>query len=264
MFKILVDTCVWLDLVKDPQQQAILGVLEELVKLNKVTLIVPQTVVTEFGRHKDRVAKESCQSLSSVFKRVKEAVNKFGDPKKRLKVLEQLNDLDHRIPLLGEAASESISRIDKLLKSSNILVPTDDIKLRAANRAIEKKAPFHRQRNGIEDAIIFETYVDCVRFGNSRERFAFVTHNTKDFSDPVGDDRKPHPNIAPLFSKIKCLYFVKLAEAIQRVEPALVSDLMLEQEWIEEPRRLSELVFAVGELIDKIVSASSRPFAGSV
>ncbi len=32
MFRLLVDTCVWLDIAKDQQQQATLGVLEELVR----------------------------------------------------------------------------------------------------------------------------------------------------------------------------------------------------------------------------------------
>ena len=31
MFWILVDTCVWLDLAKDPKQQPLLGVVEELL-----------------------------------------------------------------------------------------------------------------------------------------------------------------------------------------------------------------------------------------
>lgn len=32
LFKILIDTCVWLDLAKDYQMQAILGALEELTR----------------------------------------------------------------------------------------------------------------------------------------------------------------------------------------------------------------------------------------
>jgi hypothetical protein len=32
LFRILIDTCVWLDLAKDYQQQALLGVLDELVR----------------------------------------------------------------------------------------------------------------------------------------------------------------------------------------------------------------------------------------
>jgi hypothetical protein len=39
MFKILIDTCVWLDLAKDYQEQSVLGVLEELVRQKQVSII---------------------------------------------------------------------------------------------------------------------------------------------------------------------------------------------------------------------------------
>ena len=43
-FKILIDTCVWLDLAKDYQQQPILSALEELIRHGDVELILPRTV----------------------------------------------------------------------------------------------------------------------------------------------------------------------------------------------------------------------------
>jgi hypothetical protein len=82
MFKILVDTCVWLDLAKDYQRQAVLGVLEELVRQKEVTIILPRTVLDEFTRNKARVAEESGRSLSGVLKRVKQVVDRLGDSQK--------------------------------------------------------------------------------------------------------------------------------------------------------------------------------------
>lgn len=83
MFKILIDTCVWLDLAKDYQQQPILTALEELVRLGDIELIFPRTIIDEFGRNKSRIIEESGRSLSGTLKRVKEAVEKFGDPRKK-------------------------------------------------------------------------------------------------------------------------------------------------------------------------------------
>lgn len=253
MFKLLIDTCVWLDLAKDSQQQSLLSVLEELIRQNEVSLILPRTVVDEFARNKTRVAEESCRSLSGVLKRVKDAVNKFGEGKGKQITLDQLNDVDHKIPILGEAAVESIGRIEKLFKGTNIIELSDDIKLRAAQRGIDEKAPFHRQRNGINDAILIELYADFIKDKNTRGvRFAFITHNTKDFSHPTADNRFPHPDISGCFSKVKSLYFTNLAKALRRVQPALVSDLMLKQEWTPEPRRLTEILEVMDELCDKI------------
>ena len=74
MFKMLIDTCVWLDIAKDPKQAPVLGVVEEMVKLGMVTLIVPRTVLDEFRRNRERIAKESAKSLSAHFRLVKDAV----------------------------------------------------------------------------------------------------------------------------------------------------------------------------------------------
>ena len=79
-----------------------------------------------------------------------------------------------------------------------------------------------------------------------------MTHNTKDFSHPTASNTLPHPDIAACFSRVKSLYFISLAQALRRIEPELVSDLMLEQEWTEEPRRLSEILAAVEDLWEKI------------
>jgi hypothetical protein len=253
MFHLLIDTCVWLDLAKDHQQEALLSVLEELMKQGQVSLILPRTVVDEFTRNKARVAEESCRSLSSVLKRVKEAVNKFGDGKGKRITLDQLNEVDHKIPLLGEAAIGTIARIEKLFAGSKIIDLTSEIKLKAAQRAIDKRAPFHKQRNGINDAILIEVYDAFIRDKRAPGvRFTFVTHNTSDFSHPNKSNKLPHPDLATSFSRIKSLYLISLGAALRRVQPELVSDLMLEQEWEQEPRRLSEILEAMVELLDKI------------
>jgi len=253
MHKILIDTCVWLDIAKDPEQVAILNVIEELIRLNELNLIVPRIVIDEFARNKEKIIKESNRSLSQVFKRVKDVVDKFGDPKKKQVALEQLNDVDYKIPLLAEGATNSISRIENLLNDAKIIETTDEVKLRAVQRAIEKKAPFHRLKNSINDAIIIETYADCLRDeSSSGYRFAFVTHNKHDFSIPNGDERIPHSDFEGYFSKIKSQYFINLAEAIHKISPELVTDIMIENDWRVEPRTLSEIVEAEGDFFDKV------------
>jgi predicted nucleic acid-binding protein len=253
MHKILVDTCVWLDIAKSHDQQTLLNVIEELIKMKELDLIVPRTVVNEFNQNKEKVIKESNQSLSSMIKRVKEVVDKYGDPKKKRVALNLLRDVDYKIPTIGESAIVSIAQIEKLLNNANIIETTDDIILLAAQRAIEKRAPFHRQKNSFNDAIIIETYATCMRDINSTGvKFAFVTHNKNDFSLPNGDFRLPHPDFASYFSKIKSQYFLKLSEAIQSIRPDLINEIMIEDEWMDEPRTMTEIMNAESELLDKI------------
>lgn len=253
MFKILIDTCVWLDLAKDYQQQAILAALEELIRQKDVALILPRTVVDEFARNKARVIEESSRSLSSTLKRVKEIVEKFGEPQQKAMVLHQLNEVDHRLPTFGEMVVGTVARIEKLFACTPIIEISDAVKLRAAQRAIDKRAPFHRQRNGIDDAILIEVYADAVGTKVAAgSRFAFITHNTKDFSHPNASNKLPHPDIAHHFSRVRSLYSITIGEALRRIQPEQFADLMVEQEWVEEPRRLKEIIDAIEDLVTKV------------
>ncbi|MBM0204056.1 DUF4935 domain-containing protein [Micromonospora sp. STR1s_5] len=55
MLRLLIDTCVWLDLAKDYRHQPTLASLEQLVESNEVSLIVPRQAVDEFARNKERI-----------------------------------------------------------------------------------------------------------------------------------------------------------------------------------------------------------------
>jgi predicted nucleic acid-binding protein len=252
VFRILIDTCVWLDLAKDRHQTALLAALEALIRAERVVLIVPSIVVDEFRRNEERIAKESAQSLRAVLKRVKDAVEQHADPKKKKAVLQQLEDVNQKMPVKGGAAEQTLERIGALLSGSDVIGLTDDVLVRAARRAVEKKAPFHRNMNSIGDAIILETFVDAVRDRKPGDRVAFVTHNTKDFSTPQGDVRSPHPDLAALFTKITSPYFTKLGDALRRAEPHLVADVLFEHSFEQEPRGLHEMLEAIDLLFHQV------------
>ena len=74
-----------------------------------MSIILPRTVLDEFTRNKAEVAR------------------RLGDAKTKLMVLEQLNDVAYKIPSLGEAAIESIGRIDKLFNSTTVVEASDEV-----------------------------------------------------------------------------------------------------------------------------------------
>ena len=254
MFKMLIDTSVWLDLAKDQKQEPVLGVIEEMVKTGLVTILVPRVVLDEFRNNRDRIAQQSAKSLSAHFRLVKDAVGRIGGNKRRLNVvLAHLDDVNQKIPIMGGSVGTVLDRIEKLLNGSQLIEVSEPILLRAAQRAIKKQAPFHGDRNCIADAIIIETYAECVRGkATTGMRFAFVTHNKNDFSVQSGNQKMPHPDVAALFSRIKSLYFINLPEALRRVEPSLVTDMMLEQSWTQEPRGLTEILQAEDLLFHQV------------
>lgn len=77
--RLLLDTCVWLDLAGNDANEPLLGALETLCRQHVIDIIVPQIVRDEFANNKDRVIRESGRSLAGVLKRARVAVWTHGD-----------------------------------------------------------------------------------------------------------------------------------------------------------------------------------------
>lgn len=252
MFNILIDTSVWLDLA-EPKQAPLLEPLAAMLASGQVHIIVPCTVLTEFKANRGRVARSSEKSLSTHFGLVKDAIRKAdGDKKQRDKVLAYLADLDHAIPLIGGAAKANLDRIEAMLDAAVPIETSDAVKVRAADRALSRRAPCHLNKNSMADAVLVETYFECVKKGKAGDRFAFVTHNHIDFSQFNGNRKLPHADIASGFSKIKSLYFLSLRDCLRRIDPHLVSDVMFEYAYEQEPRSLTEMLNALDRLATEV------------
>jgi hypothetical protein len=75
-----------------------------------VNLVVPRQTVDELARNKERIVRDTGKSLSSTFKRVKEAVRQFGQDKGKLNALASLDDVDHRITILARLSMRAFER----------------------------------------------------------------------------------------------------------------------------------------------------------
>jgi hypothetical protein len=253
MFNVFVDTCVWLDLAENPKQTPLLDPLVALVSDGYANILVPSTVLHEFKANRARVAKSSEKSLSTHFNLVKDAIRKAdGDKRQKDKVLGYLSDIDHRIPLIGGAAKATLDSIEVLLSEATPIGISDAVKIKAADRALNRKAPCHQNKNSMADAVLIETYFECVKNGKPGDRFAFVTHNHTDFSLVNGNRKLPHADLAAGFSKIKSLYFITLGECLRRIDPHIVSEVMFEYGFELEPRALSEILDAADRLTTEV------------
>ena len=255
MFHILIDTSVWLDIAADQRQSSLLDVLIEFLGEAQATLVLPRTVIDEFRKNRERVAKASARSLASHFGQVRDAIKRVdGDKRQKERVLGFLADVDHRIPLLGGAAEGTLQRIEELFKKTAVMEPSDQAKARAADRGINRKAPCHHEnKNSMADAVLVETYFEYVQL-NARagQRFAFVTHNKNDFSVANGNQKLPHADITAGFSKIKSMYFINLADCLRRIDPLRVSHRMWELEWDQQPRGLTEILKWIDRLTTQV------------
>ena len=243
--KLAVDTCVWLDLAKDYRQEPVISALENLVNACEIELIVPKIVLDEFERNKIRVIEETRRSLQSNFRLVREAVKRFADDDSKSTTLNGLNDVDHKMTTRADAVNDSIDRIQALLKSVSPVPTSDAVKQHVTERAISKVAPYHRNRNSVADAILIAIYAEQLSAVSSEHTdFAFVTHNTKDFSAVNEDRRKPHDDLASLFDAQRSTFWVSLVDLIRARNPDLLTDRDSEFSFSQEARSLSEILEA--------------------
>lgn len=104
----------------------------------------------------------------------------------------------------------------------------------------------------MNDAILIELYHSYMKSrAKSGDRFAFVTHNLKDFSHPAANHKLPHPDIALFFSKIRSRYFISLGDALKTLKSKATSHWLFEPS-DQEARSLEEISEAIDELITKI------------
>lgn len=246
MLKLVADTCVWLDLAKDYRDQPVIGALEELIRGGQIELLVPAIVLEEFQRNKDRVLEETQRSLQSHLRLVREAVNRFRDDDgDKAAALKALNEVAHRILTSDEAVNTaSIDRIETLLTAAQKIPASDAVKKLVIERAISKNAPYHRDKNSVGDAIIIETYAELSAVNQKGVEFAFVTHNWKDFSEVNGDRRRPHSDLAALFTPPASTFWVSMVDLIKSLDADVLADHDSEFNYSQQSRRLSEILEA--------------------
>ncbi|MEY9103775.1 putative nucleic acid-binding protein [Sinorhizobium fredii] len=245
IYRVLIDTSVWLDILKDQRLDPVLTAIEELVSRDEISLIVPEQVMFEFEKNLGRVKDARKASLVSTAKRFREALSQISSGADRDKAYEAVDAINHKLALSTDTSESVIQRIFKLIAEAPVIAATDTVKLRAADRSLARIAPCHQTKNSIADAIILETYLEAMTAeGDPEQRFVFVTSNTTDFSTPIGNKKLPHPDLETHFTEQKSAYATQIADVIREIDSDLLDEFTLGDEYLDEPRTLSELLEA--------------------
>jgi hypothetical protein len=249
---VLVDTSAWLDLSKDVNGQKLIVAVRVLAHEGRLTLLVPEIVLEEFERSRSRVETDMTRGLSATFRRVRDEVEQYGQDKKDA-ALAELDNLTQRVPLIKQIATRNFEDVHDLLVAGTRLLPTAEDRERAVQRALDGKAPFHRSRNSMADALIVEMYATAISAPNGPgDSYCFVSANVKDFSAIGDDNRLPHPDIAHLFDDNRSGYFLSLVAALAEHFPADFDGMLAEFEFHEEPRNWEEIRDAEEEMFDRV------------
>lgn len=255
VLRLLVDASTWLDLAKRREGQTWIVAVRVLAHQRKLQLLVPSIVVDEFEKNRGRIEQSMTASVSERFRLLREDLDSYGGEDYQ-DAAELLEVLAHQVPLIGAMTTRNFDEIVDLLHHGVRLETTDVEHARVVHRALDKRAPFHRSKNSVADALLIELYASTIGQADlSADHHAFVSTNWTDFSAPQGDRRQPHPDLAPLFQGERSRYGlgVQGLDAILRAEFGDEFDELVEEsDFREEPRRLDEIQQAEQELFDRI------------
>jgi hypothetical protein len=115
MYRLLIDTNVWIDLAGNFKEQPLLMVLEELVRHDKAHLFVPSIVKKEFEAKREGTERVAAQRASNAFNNAKSVVDLLGNNEEQKRFREMLSDLGQKYPLMGEVPKFHVKRVQELI-----------------------------------------------------------------------------------------------------------------------------------------------------
>jgi PIN domain len=250
---LLADTSVWLDLTKSISGEQLIAECQVLVDQGRLELLVPQIVVEEFAKSRDRIEADMALSLASTLRSLRATTDEDGPEDDRKLAVKQLDEITQRVPLVNQRATRLFSEILDMLSTGRILEPSAEVNGLAVRRGLEMRAPFHRSRNSVPDALLIEMYGEALaNDAGTANDYCFVTTNTKDFSLTDGNIREPHADIAGFFTDSRSRYFTSLAAALAAYFPEETDQLLADLDLRDEPRSLGVIMPLINKLWDQI------------
>jgi hypothetical protein len=194
MAKLIIDTSSWFELEK-PRFQEVFSELEEQVNTGKTVLLTCDIIIDEWTRNKEKILREIITSIKSHAK----SAEKLSDfiVKAEADFLRQIlekykSDENEQL----KVATQYFQKVELLLQKSEKYSIADDLKIKMANRALTKQAPFHNSKNNMADALLLYGAVDHVKSEYLiATNLFFVSANYTEFADPE-NSLNLHPELA--------------------------------------------------------------------
>ena len=204
---LLIDTSTWLDLAKRRDGQRLIRPLQTFVETRQVELLVPQVIVDEFDRRRADAEKTVTTSLTERFKNIRQELVAYADMDYRGEQLKLFDQWAYQVSLSGALTTRNFDDIRLLLEAGRRLEPTAAEDKRVVARGLAKKAPLHRDKNSVADALLAEMYATSVASAGPSDTYAFITSNYQDFYVAHGDRRQPHDDLADMFAPEHSTYW---------------------------------------------------------
>jgi hypothetical protein len=240
---LVLDTCVWLNLVADTRLWELIERLEALVEQRRVNLVVPKIVKVEFERHTVDAPARLFRSLHAHVKNAQRAVELHPDAALRDRTKSDLQAVMNALAGQQAQVPGQVARLRAMMEAAtSVDTGTAAISKAVVERALAGRAPCHKGKNNIADGLIAEATLLLARTEAGDRRVVLVTENSGDFSRQE-DAREPHAQLAEDLEAARAEYSTNLATVLSQVAesaPDEVAQQAIEQVVDANARRCPE------------------------
>ena len=209
------DTCVVLDIMRDPtrdtirlhEHEASLALLRAAETDKKLIVLVAEQVREEFEDNVDKVQE--------------------GAEKAMMKLRNQINKVNGLVTLHGASGSINLNHwkdhevrchevANRWLQIGHLVPRTEQIISRAYFRSTKAIPPARSGKDSIQDCVILETYLARVhelRQGGLTAPIVFVSSNTRDYAELSEEEAEVRNDIKDEFESLELEYAPNMAAA---------------------------------------------------
>ncbi|MFH5883996.1 PIN domain-containing protein [Halalkalibaculum sp. DA3122] len=230
------DTNIWISYVAKNWPAGIIDQIKEKRDSGEIILLTNDIIIQEWERNKETTLKDVAKKADEVFSYTKKMFENFDDEMED-KYGELVKDfLSHRSEFI-ETAKQQVEETEKLIKECDVTPITDEMKIKAAEWALQKQAPFIKNKNSVADAIIILSSAQYLREKSiGITDSIFVSYNHEEFSSKEDKD-KIHPDLEDLLKEANMTFTRHLGKALRLPDKMLKEiDEYIEyrvQDWIE-------------------------------
>lgn len=233
------DTCVWINNA-DKGSFDLFAKLADLNQQKDAILLIPEQLRKEWDKNKkEKLIINKRNEFNDMFKKTKKFRDiMITDNEKKMQLDTLITEAESVITEQIEYVNEgTISLIDQILDLGVPIHTNDEIKLAATDMALQSMAPFHKNKNSMGDALLFQSLIDKLKEDKDAILY-FVTDNKADFSEDK--DRTPfkmHPDLLNMAQKhgIEIRYSLELSKTIDEI-----IEVVTDKEYLDECKKKYE------------------------
>lgn len=240
---ISLDTCTWIYIANGTEPVKHLEFIKDKLDKGNIHVLVSEIVINEWNQNKDKkvhvgTLKFYDDTLTSL-KRLDKLIGEkpqyqfFGD----IFNDEEDSNKDYLKSLIGkfsrkkseveEAINKNIQTVESIFNHENsiLIKVNNEIKLKASELALQRKAPF-KSKNSFADALILLSFIDYV-IRNEIKGAKFISYNTEDFCEKKESNIILHHDLKPLFEETKSEFFHVVGKVLNTIEDNIMSEVTL-------------------------------------